>query len=634
MLGNVLGWTFFVTFVAIVAQLTKSDPRNYPAAVSWVVSGFIGNLVLNTLIMYFLMPAMTGPFLGMQCIWLTLLINIIIAWVAVGFSSEHARSATASVRLHAAVGLTAAFGVLVVVVLFTWIFTTWTNANAKPLAAYPNVVVSESSYPETDTSHMVIVTEEIARYKGGQVIASGGQNLGSMYHAADYNLQSVDKHLYWIAPLIYNNIWANLTDFTSPGLVVVDAEDPDQDAMLKLDYKLHYLPEALLGQDLIRYLYTHGYSGYRMIDPTLEVDDDWVPYFTVDVSSYVRGLTGVRVLGVVVLDSGTGEINQYSLDEVPVWIDRTIPGDAAQQYVDWWGSWHNANWFNPSGRGAEMSADDTPDIAYSSAESSPVWQFVMTSQSSKDHSSTGVILFDSRQNKANLYRSDKVLGLAVGSDVIKAFETNPNNLKNYQVSGLILHNIYGELTWLGIFESPLEDGSNRASFQGIGLLNVKSIQGSDVIMATNKEEALREYKRWISNKGSNAIDPTQVEDLKEVEGFVERFAVDTQSGETVYGIVLRDMEGNLVQRIFTGSSTGLEKLPYTKEGDHVVIQYFDNNERIVGISKFNNLSLEIFPVDPQGGEPQPPVQMPTATPTMIHTPTPTPNSLFEPTPTP
>ncbi len=590
--------------------------------------GGVLNFLFNAAMVYIFTPAMTGPLGGYQWIWLTLLINAVVSAAMYAATSESGNDESSSSFLLSAIGN----GVLLVAIALISILivmgTTWGDGNAKGLASYVHITISDKSYPETDPAHIVIVPVEVARFKGGQVV-SGGNNLGSLYHPSDYNLMSVAGELYWVAPLVYNNWFTNLGNQELAGIVAVSAEDPNAEAKLILDHKLHYIPEALFNQDLVRYLYMHGYSGYRLIDPTLEVDDDWVPYYTVDLSTYVTGISGIKVEKMLVVNSDTGKIEEYALDKIPNWVDRIIPGEAAQEYVEWWGLWHDAPWLNFSGQGAQKPADTEPDIAYSRADQSPVWQFPMTSNSSSDNSGTGIILLDTKSNEATLY---PINGIAIGNDVRHAFESNPGNIQHYAVKHVILHNIYGELTWVATFISEGENG--KGSFQAVGLLSAKTVQGADVIMASSIEEALRDYQRWIANHGSNAVNPTDVNNLKTIDGYVDRIAADTQGGNTVYYITVKDAGGVVFDRIFWGTSTVSQKLPLTKEGDHVAIQYQDVNDRVVAMVIFNNLNVDVPLINPTNGAPfAQPTDPPTATPTPVP-PTATISPLFEATPSP
>lgn len=618
-LGTIISMAFVCVPFLFVAEDVRDDLGFTGAWVFWM---FVMNFVLNAIAVYFFTPALLGPLAGYQWLWLTLAVDVVIGFI-IG-------SAGKAVAIASAVGGLVGLVLTLVVLVFTVIFTTWTTPNAKQLAAFPNIVESTSPYPDSDPAHTPIVTEKIARYKGRQVLAQNGQNYGSIYHVEDYNLMAVNGHLYYVAPLVYNNIFANLQYQESPGMVVVDAEDPNADAFMKLDHKLHYLPAAIFNQDLVRHIYLNGYTNFKLTDPTLEVDDNWTPYFTVDLSEYVRGVTGGKVVGVLVVNSDTGEITRYNIGDEPAWIDRVMPGDTVEQYVTWWGKWHDAPWWNWSGQHTEQPAFSHPALIYNRADGYPAWQFILTSGSGADTSATGVILFDTKSNKGILYRDDA--GFAVGDDVTHAMESNPKNIKNYEADGTALYNFFGKLTWLTTFESPTPSDAGVATFQALGLVESNQVQGDNIVMESTKEEALRTYQRWLADHGNNLTSGTEVNNQVTVEGYIDRFASDTQGGVSVYYFTVKDLQGNDVDHIFYGTSVTSEKLALTKVGDHVVIKFQDVNSRVVAVAAFNNLSINIPEINPTSGLPEgaTAVPLPTFTPTLM--PTATPTSLFEPHP--
>ncbi len=287
--------------------------------------------------------------------------------------------------------------------------TTWFDGNAKALAAIPNIVAVPASQPlpPTNVDHIVLVTQAVASYLGQQTLASGGQNLGSVYHTepSEYTLQSVRGHLYWIAPLVYNNVWANLGNWQSPGYVVVDAEDPNTAPQLRTGYHMRYLPDALFNQDLLRHVYLSGYTWGDLVDPTLEVDDNWRPYFTISLMQPTRGFTGEVVKRVLVVDSQTGAIANDALGDVPSWVDRIIPAASVDDYLNWWGKYAHAPWFNPSGQGQQIPATSEPELVYNQVNQ-PVWLEPMTSSAASDNSSTGVVLFDTRDMTGQVLSAD------------------------------------------------------------------------------------------------------------------------------------------------------------------------------------------------------------------------------------
>jgi hypothetical protein len=618
-----LGATLVVAAMVGLAYLTAGKQRPEPAVVGWWAARLWAfGFLLSLLILYLATPALTGPYWGWQWLLWPLFLTGIFALFGGGFgrmrqaldalteqiNSERswrtvraaprrgARGRTVEQRqpvqpLHAAprTGALAGAAAMVTALLIATVVnglivvsTTWFDGNAKALQAIPKMQVQQAStpLPPTDVNHIVLVTQGVAAYLGQQVLASGGQNLGSQYHTerGEYTLQAVNHHLYWIAPLVYNNVWANLGNWQSPGYVVVDAEDPNTQPQLRTGYHLRYLPDALFNSELTRHVYLSGFTSGNLVDPTLEVDDNWNPYFTISLMQPTRGFTGDVVQQVLLVDPQSGKIQTYAPDKAPAWVDRIIPSDTVHQYLTWWGRYHAAPWFNPSGANQQVPAGAT-ELVYNSVDQ-PVWLATMTSSASTDASSTGVVLFDTRDNSGRFY---PLTGIGVSDNVAQALTSNPSNIRDYGVGSLQLYQIYGEPTWVATF---VKDNDYGQSFQAVGMVDARHLNGSDVIMAQSKTDALAQYAQWLADHNVQGQGPTPSGKQVTLQGKVVRISAATERGTTVYYILLDGQS-----RIFKASLDLSAKLPLVQPGDQVQVTFLDTGQDVVTVSGFDDFNI-------------------------------------------
>lgn len=609
-----------VIAILLIGRLTlgRHIPVEWPRIARWLGITFVVNYLLSLLILYFAQPALTGPYGGWQWVlWPLLLTSIFNLFSvlrvmvnranALGQQPAFARHTTgnrtriiditpdgsANTSDHnrgkvraGMVGLGVVIFMLLIVNPVWAISTTWFDGNAKALAHIPHVIMepAKSSLPPTNTDHIVLVSQDVAAYKGQQVLGQNGQNLGSTYHLEQdqYALQSVDKHLYWVAPLVYNNVFTNLSNSDTPGYVVVDAENPDAQAELRTGnaYQLHYVPGALFNQDLIRHVYLSGYTYGNLVDPTLEVDDSWKPYFTISLMQPSRGFTGDLLAKVLLVDPQTGTIQSFDPQQVPSWVDRVMPASTVTDYLTWWGKYEHAPWFNPSGSGQQSPSGD-PELVYNDVDQ-PVWLVPMTSSSSNDNSSTGVFLFNTHKNEAQFY---PLSGLAVGDTVTSAFKSNPHNIRNYDVSSVQLYQIHGEPTWVAIFVQAASIGS---TFQAVGFLDARDVQGADVQMESTRDAALTDYTQWLASHGNTAGGPSQNGTPKQVQGIVKRIAPVTQGSSTVYYIWIVGQS-----HIFTADLNLSPKLPLVQPGDTVTGTYLETGETVEALKTFDDTSIQL-----------------------------------------
>ncbi len=601
--------------------------------VRWFTAYFIFNYLFCLLILYVSEPALTGPFGGWQWILFPLVVSSIgnlfaLARPMLGTLEDVAaasqgrrstRSGPLSLPTEASRGAIAAgiFGLAVaatigiVVAGLIVVFTTWFDSNAKALAAIPNVKVEAPGTPliPTNPNHIVLVSQSIAAFKGQQKLGSTGQNLGSAYSldSGSYTLQSINRHLYYVAPLTYNNIFINLSNSSTPGFVVVDAEDPNAQPTLHTGSSdsIAYLPGAILNQDLIRHVYLSGYTYGRLVDPTLELDDTFHPYWTISLMQPTRGYTGDVLSQVLIVDAHTGIIKVYQPKNVPLWVDRVMPSDTVTQYLTWWGLYHAAPWFNPSGAGQQAPVVP-PQLLYNDVDQ-PVWLIPMTSSSVNDNSSTGVFLFDTHKNDAHFY--PKAAGIGIGSNVQNTFQSTRANILRYSVDTYQLYQICGQPTWVAIY-------SSASIFQDVGILDASYLNGSNVQFETTLSKALDDYKLWLSQQNipndcaSTAGGGTQ----QTVTGKVLRISSVQQNGNTIYYLQISGQNF-----IFTANLSLSPKLPLVQRGDTVTGTYLKTTgqtSQTIDLKTFDDLSITLG-VTPT---PTPGAGTPVATPTVSPTP--------------
>jgi hypothetical protein len=573
------------------------DKRRF---LGWFLRYSIFNYLFCLFILYFSQPALTGPFWGWQWVLWPLLVSslgnlfalpgVALALLESRVSSSRRRTISVnSSRSKVAAGIFGLTFVGVVGVVVTFlisIFTTWFDGNAKALAAIPHVKIEQSSQlPPTDASHIVLVSQSVAAYKGQQVLGSTGQNLGSAYNLdqSSYTLQSIKHHLWYVAPLSYNNVFVNLTNPVTPGFVMVDAENPQQSAILHTEdwAKIAYLPGALLNQDLLRHVYLSGYTYGNLVDPTVELDDNLHPYWTISLMQPSRGYTGDVLSEVLLVDAHTDEIKKYKPQNIPSWVDRVMPASTVMQYLQWWGLYHSAPWFNPSGLGQQQPAS-TPQLLYNTIDQ-PVWLVPMTSTSANDNSSTGMFLFDTHTNSAKFY--PQMAGLGIGDNLTSTFRSTRANIRGYDVASVQLYQIFNTPTWVAIYVQSTSSGD---IYQAVGLVDARQLNGGNVQFEADLPTALSDYQQWLIQQGNSATSGGTTNKVQTVTGKVLRVSSVQQGNNTIFYL---QIEGQHV--IFTANLQLSPKLPLVREGDTVTGTYTGTGGTVVNLASFDDMSIDL-----------------------------------------
>src|SRR5260221_14510876 len=204
-----------------------------------------------------------------------------------------------------------------------------------------------------------------------------------------------------------------------------------------------------------------------------------------------------------------------------------MPAEVVTQYLQWWGLYHAAPWFDPSGMGQQSPASN-PELLYNNVDQ-PVWLVPMTSSSSNDNSSTGVFLFDTHKNEAHFY--PLAAGLGIGSNVQNTFQSTRANILRYNVDSFQLYEICGQPTWVAIY-------SSGGIYQDVGMLAARNLNGGNVQFEPSLSNALVDYKLWLAqNNISNDCGATPgVGTQQTVTGKVSRISAVQQGGKNIFYI--------------------------------------------------------------------------------------------------
>src|SRR6202163_1795062 len=196
--------------------------------------------------------------------------------------------------------------------------------------------------PAADPRHVRVVPEESAIFAGEKVV---GQ-LGAYYRVGTYNVQSENGRLVWVAPLDFQGPVQWLSRHTSPGVVIVDAENPDKAAELRARAPLAYVPSALLNTNLRRHVWLR-YGTELLLEETLQLDAQGNPRYLVTLGRPTIGWSGEKVTAVVIVDPATGAMERIPRDQferLPAWVSRVYPPDLVVKYNDWFGRYVHGWW--------------------------------------------------------------------------------------------------------------------------------------------------------------------------------------------------------------------------------------------------------------------------------------------------
>jgi hypothetical protein len=414
-----------------------------------------------------------------------------------------------------------------------------------------------------------VVDQALANLLGDKVLGAQPA-LGSQVRLGTFNIQKVGKELYWVAPLLHSGFfkWNKNSDGT-PGYVMVNATN-ERDVRLVEEVKgkkirIKYQSEAYFFSNLERHIYFSGYYNCGLADYSFEIDDDGHPYWVVTKYKKKVGFSGDDAVGVIVVDTETGAIKEYSIADAPAWIDRIQPANFIEKQLNDWGEYVNGYW-NFSNEN-KLQITENMSLVYGD-DNRAYWYTGLTSVGS-DEATVGFVLVDTRTKKAIWYRQSGATEYAAKNSAVGKIQE-----KRYSASTPIPYNINGTPTYV----MTLKDDGGLVKMFAMVAIEDYTIVG----VGNTLSETLMAYKSAMNMTGNklNIKNASQKVSLKTV---ITRINNDVKNGNSFYYFTTKDNPS-----IFIGSSQVSNELPVSAVGDSIEISFDTDMQGVVDVSSFKN----------------------------------------------
>jgi len=447
--------------------------------------------------------------------------------------------------------------------------------DASGLRDVADVKISNTLPPSADLKHIRVVPEEAAIFAGDKVI---GQ-LGSYYRVGEFNVQVENGRLVWVAPLEFQGLVQWLSRRSSPGVIVVSAENPDQPSELRQRAPMRYIPSALLNENLYRHVYM-SYGTEQILEMTLQLDADGAPQYLCTLGRPTIGWSGQKVTGVVIVDPATGRmqrIDRRDFATLPKWVSRVYPDRLALAYNEWFGRYVHGLWnYLITKRDVHVPARD--EVFGMLAGPRFVW-FVDHTSPAADQSMTGFTYMDTVSGEITYYTSSggefnsRGAEYAVASNPIvrqgKLIPTQP-----------LLYNAFGQNTWV----VPLVADSGK--YQTLSLVQAKNghvIVGSSS-SSSPQDDAFAQYAAFLGVEAPGATGVVTSVGAQALFGQIERMGTGSN------GILYFTLQGS--RRIFSVDGNTDPAALLSRPGDRVGFRSpSGDNGEIPKVSDFRDASL-------------------------------------------
>jgi hypothetical protein len=418
-----------------------------------------------------------------------------------------------------------------------------------------------------------VVDQKLAYLLGEKIIGSQPA-LGSQIDLGEFSIQKVNDELYWVAPLLHSGFfkWLNNSEGT-PGYVMVSAtNERDVKLIQTIDnqpIKIKYQPNAFFQSDIHRHVYFNGYATTGLTDFTFEIDESGKPFWVITTYDKKVGFSGNDATGILVVDVQSGAINQYSIADAPLWVDRIQPTKLIENQLNDWGEYINGYWnFSNVNK---LQITEGMSLVYGKDNKS-YWYTGLTSVGN-DESSVGFVLVDTRTKETTFYKQSGATEYAAQSSAEGKVQE-----KGYRASLPIPYNINNIPTYV----MTLKDDGGLVKMYAMVAINDYTIVG----VGNSMRETLTSFKS-VYNMSGNKINPTSSDAKKQIRSIVTRIQSDVKNGNSFYYFKVKDYPN-----IFVGSSQVSSEIPISIVGDSVKVSFDLDTEKIIDVTSFENLSLK------------------------------------------
>lgn len=424
---------------------------------------------------------------------------------------------------------------------------------------------------QIDTSQIPIVDEELAEKQADKKIGEDIA-LGSRINLGDAAVQEVNGEIMWVAPLEHVDVFKWFSNRSTPGYITVSASNPNKvEFVTKLDedyIDIIYQQSAFFGNDLKRYIRSNGYRTVGLTEYTFELDDTGRPFWVVTTYKNRTLWGNGEATGVVIVDAQDGEIEWYSMDDAPDWVDLIQPKDFIENQIDNWGKLVHGvfNFANTD----KIKKTDLTLTVYMDGD---CYYFTGMTSVGADESCVGFILVNTRDK--SVYMS--YMSGATENAAMKAAEGLVSDF-GYKSTEPLPINVNGIPTYVMALKD--EEGLNKR----FAMVNIENY--SIAAVGATLEETKRAYMQKVAQESSTYAFSDEAYGYT-FEGKVERISAVVENGSTQYYMIV---EGE-ANKIFTASYAVSDELAITREGDTVKVNYVDSQNGAISIVSFDNIAF-------------------------------------------
>ncbi|MFR8369247.1 MAG: CvpA family protein [Lachnospira sp.] len=400
------------------------------------------------------------------------------------------------------------------------------------------------------------------RVMGTMVDMVSQYEVDDMYSQINYKEKPVR-----VTPLRYGNLIKWFTNHKNgiPAYIRIDMTTQEAECV-RLTEGIKYSKS----DHFSRYIYRHlrfAYPTYIFDDINFEIDDNGTPYWVCPVKKYNIGLFGGQTVGRVVLcNAVTGEMTDYSVDEVPTWVDKVYSAELLIGLYDYNGSLKHG--FINSVLSQKDCLKTTDGYNYIALEDD-VWVYTGITSVGQDNSNVGFVLMNQRTMETRYYEVS-------GAEEYSAMDSAKGRVQNlgYTATFPLIINISGQPTYF----MALKDGAGLV--KSYAMLNIEKYQ--NVAIGDSVLQCESNYIKLLKDNGIVEEQQPEVKETKKVKDIISKIMPVVIDGNTHMYIMLSQNDSIYDLDV----SKYVDIIKYS-EGMEITLEYTMDSRlnKVVGIIK-------------------------------------------------
>ncbi|MDQ0155475.1 YrzE family protein [Robertmurraya andreesenii] len=390
----------------------------------------------------------------------------------------------------------------------------------------------------------------------------------SYYELGNLQIQKVNGDYVYIAPVEFSGFFKWLNGDTTPGYFTISATDSSANPKF-MKAEMEYTPSSFFHKNLERHIRMQ-YPKYIFYgDVQLEIDDDGKPFYIRSYGKFISARNGFDVKGIVMVDPKSGETKDFSLAEVPEFIDGAVSPEAVSLQNSYFGNYVHGFWNSKFGKkDVKLPSDEGTEANVSPIfdENGDMYYFTdFTSPKEGVDSMLGYSLTNSRTGEATYYTGNLEESYMDSQGALQIIEKKFIE-KKWKGQMPVLYNFYGEASWL---TAVLDSNGFLQNYFIVSAANPEiSVYGG------TPNEALKLYKTALQ-KGGGSVDGNSKAEEKQVSGSIIRVYKEKSGDFTVITFLLDNKKSYVV------SSESSPLAIYLQEGDKVQVTYLETGEEFM-----------------------------------------------------